>query len=55
VRGISAVDAAGEGVIVGMNGATVTQYFPQGVIVPVGALTLIKDTGTTATNFALYE
>lgn len=55
VRAIQAVDAAGATVIVGKNGVEVTMYCDQGAIYPVGALSLIKDTGTTATNFALFE
>jgi len=54
VKAIKAVDATGE-VVYTLNGADVTDYFLQGLIYPIGGnLTLIKATGTTATNMVVY-
>lgn len=50
---IQAVDASGAVVVTNSEDVAVTMYCVQGVIYPCH-VTLIKDTGTTATNFALF-
>lgn len=50
---ISPVDADGDVVVTNSADTSVTIYMLKGVVYPIH-VTLIKDTGTTATNFALF-